>query len=799
MAKFLNQSHAFGSSGIDPRWSHANKDGVGTAYSSASRVWFTTWNGIVTEVYYPRVDRPQIRDLQYLISDGQSFLHAENRELVTKTERMGKHGLGYRICNSDPQGRYTITKEVISDPHLSCILQQTQVTGDPSILSKLQIYALCAPHLDVSGWGNNAYVVESAGRSVLTAERNGTWLALGANIPFTQLSCGYVGKSDGWTDLSDNFQMDWEFDQALNGNVALIGKLDLSGDRREFTLGLAFGNSLHHAISTLFQSLELPFAQQKQNYEQQWTTICQKILPLEAVSTDRGNLYHTSISLLLAHEDKSYPGAIIASMAIPWGEAKGDEDSGGYHLVWTRDMVSSASSLLAVGDPQTAVRALIYLATNQQEDGGFAQNFWIDGTPYWTGIQLDEVAFPILLAWQLHSQNAIANFDIYPMVIRAANFLVRHGPVTQQERWEEASGYSPSTLASNIAALICAAAFARDRDDPKTAQFLEEYADFLECHLEEWTVTTEGTLVPEIKQHYIRITPASIDDDCPNENPNHGRLIIKNKAPNERSDFPAKEIVDGGFLQLVRYGIRAPHDPIIVNSVKVIDAVLKVDTLFGPCWHRYNHDGYGQKEDGGSFTGCGKGRIWPLLTGERGHYELAVGGEVESYIKAMECFASNTGLLPEQSWDEPDRPEIFMFLGKPTGSAMPLMWAHAEYIKLLRSTQDGKVFDLIPEVVNRYLGDRQACKSLEIWKFNRQVSQVKRGRSLRIQTFAPFQLHWSQDNWQTVQDIDSTATSLDIHYVDISVANAQQNQIEFTFFWTQASQWENKNYQVAIA
>jgi glucoamylase len=799
MAKFRNQSHAFGSSGIDPRWSHANKDGVGTAYFSASRVWFTTWNGIVTEVYYPRVDRPQIRDLQYLISDGQSFLHAENRELVTKTERMGKHGLGYRICNSDPQGRYTITKEVISDPHLSCILQQTQVTGDPSILSKLQIYALCAPHLDVSGWGNNAYVVESAGRSVLTAERNGTWLALGANIPFTQLSCGYVGKSDGWTDLSNNFQMDWEFDQALNGNVALIGKLDLSGDRREFTLGLAFGNSLHHAISTLFQSLELPFAQQKQNYEQQWTTICQKILPLEAVSTDRGNLYHTSISLLLAHEDKSYPGAIIASMAIPWGEAKGDEDSGGYHLVWTRDMVSSASSLLAVGDPQTAVRALIYLATNQQEDGGFAQNFWIDGTPYWTGIQLDEVAFPILLAWQLHSQNAIANFDIYPMVIRAANFLVRHGPVTQQERWEEASGYSPSTLASNIAALICAAAFARDRDDPKTAQFLEEYADFLECHLEEWTVTTEGTLVPEIKQHYIRITPASIDDDCPNENPNHGRLIIKNKAPNERSDFPAKEIVDGGFLQLVRYGIRAPHDPIIVNSVKVIDAVLKVDTLFGPCWHRYNHDGYGQKEDGGSFTGCGKGRIWPLLTGERGHYELAVGGEVESYIKAMECFASNTGLLPEQSWDEPDRPEIFMFLGKPTGSAMPLMWAHAEYIKLLRSTQDGKVFDLIPEVVNRYLGDRQACKSLEIWKFNRQVSQVKRGRSLRIQTFAPFQLHWSQDNWQTVQDIDSTATSLDIHYVDISVANAQQNQIEFTFFWTQASQWENKNYQVAIA
>ncbi|NUN67416.1 glucan 1,4-alpha-glucosidase (plasmid) [Pseudanabaena biceps] len=799
MTRFRNQSHAFGSPGIDPRWTHANKDGVGTAYFSASRVWFTTWNGIVTEVYYPRVDRPQIRDLQYLISDGQSFFHAENRDLLTKTERMGKHGLGYHICNSDPQGRYTITKEVISDPHFSCILQQTQISGNLDVLSKLQIYALCSPHLDVSGWGNNAYVVEAAGRSILTAEKNGTWLALGANIPFTQLSCGYVGKSDGWTDLRDNFQMDWEFDQALNGNVALMGKLDLSGDRREFTLGLAFGDSLHNAISTLFQSLEIPFAQQKQDYEQQWTTTCEKILPLEEVSSDRGNLYHTSMSLLLAHEDKSYPGAVIASMAIPWGEAKGNEDSGGYHLVWTRDMVSSASSLLAAGDHQTAVRAIIYLATNQQEDGGFAQNFWIDGTPYWTGIQLDEVSFPILLAWQLHSQGAIANFDVYPMVIRAAEFLVRHGPVTQQERWEEVSGYSPSTLASNIAALICAAAFARDRQDLTIAQFLEEYADFLECHLEEWTVTTEGTLVPDIKQHYIRITPASIDDNCPHEDPNHDRLTIRNKPSGERSDFPAKEIVDGGFLQLVRYGIRSPHDPIIVNSVKVIDAVLKVDTLFGPCWHRYNNDGYGQKEDGGPFTGFGKGRIWPLLTGERGHYELAAGGEVKFYIKAMEGFASDTGLLPEQSWDEPDRPEIFMFLGKPTGSAMPLMWAHAEYIKLLRSTQDGKVFDLIPEVANRYLGDRQACKSLEIWKFNRQVSKVKRERLLRIQAFAPFKLHWSLDGWQTVQDIDSTATSLDIYYVDISVANAEQNQIDFTFFWSQASQWENKNYQVAIA
>lgn len=461
-------------------------------------------------------------------------------------------------------------------------------------------------------------------------------------------------------------------------------------------------------------------------------------------------------------------------------------------------MVSSAIGLMAAGDHQTARRALIYLATNQEENGGFAQNFWINGTPYWQGIQLDEVAFPIILAWKLHTQKLISNFDIYPMVIRAAKFLVHHGPVTQQERWEETSGFSPFTLASNIAALICAGALARERNDSTTAQFLEEYADFLESHLETWTVTTEGTLVPDIKRHYIRITPASVDDPCPNENPNEGILSIANQPPGQKSEFPAKEIVATGFLQLVRFGIRKPDDPIIVDSVKVIDAVLKVDTLFGPCWHRYNHDGYGQRPDGQPYQGWGKGRAWPLLTGERGHYELMRGNDVTPYIKAMEGFATDTGLLPEQVWDEPDRPEINMFLGKSTGSAMPLMWAHSEYIKLLRSTEDGQVFDWIPEVAERYLGNRNSCKNLEIWKFNRQVKQVKPGWTLRIQALAPFQLHWSQDNWQTVHNFQSTCTSVDVYYVNIPVNAEQKAPIYFTFLWTEGNQWENKNYQVEI-
>jgi len=792
-----DQMKAFGWPGIEPRWTHGGKDGVGTAYAASSRIWFTFWNGIVTEVYYPTVDRPQLRDLQYLITDGKSFFHEEKRHLKSKLERLSEHALGYRCTNSDPSGHYGIVKTIITDPHYACVLQHTQLTGDESFISNLGLYALCAPHLEVGGWGNSGCVVEFEGRKVLVAKKAGTWMALGATVPFSRVSCGYVGRSDGWTDLAENFQMDWEFDQASDGNIALMGELNLNGCH-EFILGLAFGGTEHQAITTLFQALSTPFDQHRNRFIEQWDRAGAGIRPLEKASSDNGALYCGSFSLLRSHEDKSYPGAFIASLSIPWGEAKGDQDQGGYHLVWTRDMVNSASSVLAAGDSGTPLRALIYLAASQQTDGGFAQNFWIDGEPYWQGIQLDEVAFPILLAWQLERQDALQDFDPYPMVLRAAAYLVSNGPVTQQERWEEVSGYSPSTLASNIAALICAACFARKRGDEATARFLEEYADFLESHLESWTVTTDGTLVPGITTHYIRILPEQIDNPHPEEDPNRGCVTIANHPPGARHVFPAKEIVDAGFLELVRYGIRKADDSIILDSLRVVDAVLKVDTPFGPCWHRYNNDGYGQRDDGGPFIGWGKGRAWPLLTGERGHYELAAGRDVTPFIRAIEAFASSTGLLTEQLWDEADRPEIYMRLGHPTGAAMPLMWAHSEYIKLLRSAHDGKVFDCIPEVADRYLGGRQGRQLFEVWKLNRQVRVVKRGYILRIQMSAPFRLHWSDDEWQTVKDAPSSATTLSVEFVDIPIPSRPQSPIHFTFFWTASNSWEGHDYTVSV-
>jgi glucoamylase len=629
------------------------------------------------------------------------------------------------------------------------------------------------------------------------AQKEGTWLALAATVPFSRTSCGYVGRSDGWTDLSANFQMDWEFDHANDGNTALTGRLDLTA-YREFTLGLAFGDSQHHAITTLFQALGTPFEEHHKRYVEQWDRTSAHQMPLEKVSSDKGNLYHSSFSLILAHEDKSYPGALIASLSIPWGEAAGDKDQGGYHLVWTRDMVNSASALLASGETATPLRALIYLAVCQQEDGGFSQNFWVNGNPYWRGIQLDEVAFPILLALRLCQQNALQDFDPYPMVLKAASYLLRHGPVTQQERWEEASGYSPSTLASNIAGLIGAAYFCRQRGNKDAAEFLEQYADFLESHIEAWTVTTEGTLVPEIRRHYIRILPDDVDNPNPAEDPNSGILKIANLAPGTQNSFLAKEIVDAGFLELVRYGIRKPDNPIILDSLKVIDAVLKVDTPIGPVWRRYNHDGYGQREDGGPYVGWGQGRAWPLLTGERAHLELAAGRDVKPFIRAIECFASATGLLPEQVWDQKDLPNAHMFLGRPTGSAMPLMWAHAEYVKLLRSVSDGRVFDLIPEVAKRYLGDRKACQLFEIWKPNRRVRFVKKGYTLRVQVSASFHLHWTGDEWGTVKDTPSSATTLGIDFVNIPITAKQKAPIRFTFFWPERNSWEGRDYMVEI-
>ncbi len=437
------------------------------------------------------------------------------------------------------------------------------------------------------------------------------------------------------------------------------------------------------------------------------------------------------------------------------------------------------------------------LLANRDHHRSFAQNFWVDGTPFWSGIQLDEVAFPILLGHKLWRSDGLRDFDPYPMVLKAAAYLIRQGPATRQERWEEAGGYSPSTLAVHIAALVCAASFAADRGDSNSELLLLQVADWLEANIETWTVTNEGTLLEGVRRHYVRLNPFQPGDSLPVGDAGRLALTVNNRAEGLDRSYPAREIVDAGFLELVRYGIRAADDAIIRESIRVVDATLKVDTPSGTCWRRYNNDGYGQREDGGPFVGSGKGRGWPLLTGERGHYELASGSDARQHVRWLEGFATPTHLLPEQVWDEDDRPEQHLKRGRPTGSAVPLLWAHAEYIKLIRSVRDGEVFDLIPEVAERYIRNRSVLHNVQVWSIQHPSASVQSGRTLRIHSENAFEVRSSLDNWATTTDTHSTSTNLGIDYCDIVIPDNQQVSLQFALFWTVARRWEGRDFEVA--
>jgi len=748
---------------MPPRWTRGAKEAVGTAYSTASRVWYTVAAGILTEVYYPTIDTPQIRDLQFLVTDGRTFFHDERRNTRSAVACIDDVALGFEIVNRAENGLYTIRKTLIGAPHHDCVLMRTAFEAAPEVLRELQTYVLLAPHLEIGGWHNNAETLDTKGGPILVAFKWGTWLALGATAPIVRRSCGYVAVNDGWTDLHDNFVMDWQYDAAYDGNLALTAQIDVASGA-PFTVALAFGDTRHRAITSLCQALAVPFDSVLAHFRQEWKRTSKRFaLAQENEPRCAPLLYERSVNLLLAHEDKSYPGAIIAAMSIPWGQTKGDEEVGGYHLVWTRDLVQAATALLAAGDLVTPLRALVYLAVSQRADGGFSQNFWIDGRPYWTGVQLDEVSFPILLAWRLHEAGALGSFNPLEMVVAACGYLIREGPATIQERWEEAAGYSPSTLAIMIAALVSGAELIEASGDAVTAAFVREYADFLEQHVDAWTVTTAGTLVPGSPRHYIRINPNADG----REDPNVGDLVLANQPPGGPYQYPARDIVDAGFLELVRYGIRRPDAGVILESLRVVDVVLKVETPAGPCWRRYNHDGYGQRDDGGSYQAWGVGRPWPLLTGERGHYELAAGRESAPYLRALERFAVGIGLLPEQIWDGESMPRRLLYFGGPTGAALPLVWAHAEYIKLVRSTVDGRVFDRVEPVWRRYAGRSGAASPpLEVWSEKRRVGAIRAGSALRVIAADPFVLEWRAGDGRA-GETTAVTTRLGLSYADL--------------------------------
>jgi glucoamylase len=410
------------------------------------------------------------------------------------------------------------------------------------------------------------------------------------------------------------------------------------------------------------------------------------------------------------------------------------------------------------------------------------------------------VAFPLILAWRLWKADALGELDIFPFVERAVGFLVRQAPITHQERWEENAGYSPSTLAAVIAGLICAAEIARAHDSTELGVFLEDFADWIEKHLEDWTVTNNGVLVPEVRRHYMRVRPPESGEAYACESCGKETIRLQNRPPGTRREFEAREIIDAGFLELVRYGVRRADDPLMVDSLKVVDAVLKRGLPQGPGWLRYNWDGYGDRSDGGPFEGWGKGHVWPLLTGERAHYELALGRDITELIRTYERFATCGQMMPEQVWDEPNLAGTTLELGQPAGSAVPLVWAHAEYLKLLRSALDGKVFDRIDAVYERYsvpAGRKQVRSDLEIYSLRRPVQKITAGQTLRILDPGRFDLIWTTDDWKTIRTAIGRSLGSAGFSVDIAPGTSPCT-LDWTLHWTEQNAWLGYNVQVQV-
>jgi glucoamylase len=411
-------------------------------------------------------------------------------------------------------------------------------------------------------------------------------------------------------------------------------------------------------------------------------------------------------------------------------------------------------------------------------------------------LQLDQIAAPILLAWRLYKQGvAIGLFDPRVMIQRAAAYLILQGPVTGQDRWEENAGYSPSTLATVIAGLVCVAEACNERRNPKLADFVLVYADWLAAHIEEWTVTRQGDLVEGFPRHYIRINPT--DPDAPDSHADPNTTMIQ--LANGGGLHPARNVVGGDFLHLVRLGIRSASDPIVRDSIEVIDRVLKHDLPQGPGWRRYNHDGYGQKDDGSAFDGTGVGRCWPILTGERGHYELAAGRDPLPFIKSLEKFANQGGMISEQLWNAEDLQNDNMKRGSATGAAMPLCWSHAEYISLVRSRHDGICFDRVEPAFQRYVVNPVQSRH-EIWSLRHRLQRVSRGKILRIILAAEATIVWSTDDWARTNRSDTTHESgLDLWFADFPTAEWPAGSVfTFTSFWKRDQRWEGRNWQVSV-
>jgi glucoamylase len=659
-----------------PDWLPADKQGFGTSRTLASKVWFTLQGGSLSEVYYPTLDTPSLRDLQFFV-DGVS----ERSGTVRRTALLYPRSLTYEQINTDRHHRWRLTKVYVTDPARSTVMVDVRFQSLNGRRHRVSILADAAPSNE-SGVGLRG----CAASGILASDPHmAIALLTTSRSPVSEGACFMLR------------------DGGIVTNTLSTGLTGRPG-HQQTTLALAFARTRRKALSTARASLRTGWGAAARHYAAGWHTYLSALRrPPHSLKTNAERReYVVSEMVLAASEDKRNRGAFVASPTMPWAWGTGlQTPSGPYHLVWSRDLYEIATALSADGDRAAARRALHFLLFRQQQpDGSFPQNSYVSGKPALTNLQLDEVADPIILAWQLGAHDPAT----WQHVKLAADFIVgwhdsqgHTAPYTPQERWENQAGYSPATIAAEIAGQVCAASLAQQRGDTADATRYLETADAWRAHLNAWTLTTTG---PHGGAYYLRLTKDG--------NPNAGTTYsVGDSGPT----LDQRAVVDPSFLELVRLGVVAPDDPNILSTLTVVDKQLSVLTPNGRFWHRYSGDGYGEQKNGqpwdvgfppGSQTTIG--RVWPIFAGERGEYELAAGHGAGTELRAMAATANAAGLLPEQVWDQsPPSGRPGFAPGTPTLSATPLAWTHAQFIRLAWSIAAGHPVEQPSVVACRYV------------------------------------------------------------------------------------------------
>jgi glucan 1,4-alpha-glucosidase len=696
----------------------ARKDCVGTARNTTSKVWFTVADGVLSDVYAPTVDNTNVETLQFIVTDGRTFTDLQSRDMRYTVEA-DRTGMACQVRSANRN--YRLTTDFITDPARDSVMIKTKLDGPRD----LKLYVRYDASINGNGGGgpqnggaddatiDQGALISSDLNTVTNAPNRDYGVplhgALKADRPFKAANSGYVGtQSDGLSQLDKNRRLSPD-NAATKGNVVQTAQID----GPEATLALGFGQTAKQAVGTAQASLRTPFRRTYDRYTEDWRDYDRKLKPTND---------WLSVNVLKASEDKTFPGAVVASLGSPWGQAVSAGDLpdgkpvyfGSYREIFARDLYESFSGFYAAGDMRTARATVTWLFSKQQQpDGRFPRNSMVNGkkAPDSGGDQLDETAYPILMALQAGFDR---DRDLYRNHIRkAADFVVAHGPSFGSERWEEPGGYSPSTIAAEIAGLTAAGIIASRNDDQQRANVYFATADHFQRSIKSWTVTGG---------RFIRLSKTG--------DPN---AAIEYSLGNGSVSADQRSVVDGGFLELTRLGILPPNDPEVTRSLARVDQVIKRETPNGPGWYRYGTDAPGTEDGYGDCyepdpTSCGptgkpwptgnsgSGHLWPVLAGERAEHHLELGDKrtAKSLLDAMRKQASGVGLIPEQIWENPALPKspfgtdpatasIGFEPGESVGSASPLTWAQAQSVRLTQAIAAGRPVEQPAEVRARYV------------------------------------------------------------------------------------------------